>query len=306
MVPARGVYLMAFDSRFSRIRRSLPRSASTRQVVDIHIEAHALRQQRQLLVLDDLLDQRPQPELADLEADAAAGLPGAETQQVLDHALQAQAVLAQDAGDLALRHLQLAHGAVHQQFGALADIRQRRLQFVRHVAQEAVAFLRQLEQPQAQPFQLTAQALQIGRSADGDGPVQRAAAQFADGAVDLPQRPAHAQREQQDGAGSQRYQQHEAPEHDLLCTPGAGAQRGRRPCRSASWSASRRCPRSPAGGRSHPAAVDSPACSAAPSICVLMPPRTRENSSSARSVPDSRCCRASCPSISRSRASCAA
>ena len=76
-------------------------------VLDLHIEAHALRQQRQLLVLQHLLDQRPQPEFGRLQADAG-GLPGAEGQQVLDHALQLDAVLAQDRGDLALVGVELA------------------------------------------------------------------------------------------------------------------------------------------------------------------------------------------------------
>ena len=166
-VPPRGEYLMALDSRFSRIRRILPRSAISVNVLDLHVEPHALRHQRQLLVLQHLLDQRAQAELGRLEADAVA-LPGAEGQQVLDHALQLDAVLAQDRRDLALAGLQLADRAVHQQLGALADVGQRRLQLVRHVAQEAVALLRQLEQAVAQPLELVAEALQVDRPADRD------------------------------------------------------------------------------------------------------------------------------------------
>ena len=63
MTPPRGEYLMALDSRFSRIRRILPRSAASVTILDVHVEAHALRHQRELLVLQHLLDHRPQPEL---------------------------------------------------------------------------------------------------------------------------------------------------------------------------------------------------------------------------------------------------
>src|SRR6516164_5786246 len=71
------------------------------QVLDANIETYALREQRQLLVFEHLLDERPQAELSGLEADAR-GLPGTEGQEVLDHALQLDAVLAQDRRHLAL------------------------------------------------------------------------------------------------------------------------------------------------------------------------------------------------------------
>ena len=138
-----------------------------RDVLDAHIESYALRQQRQLLVLQHLLHQRPQPELGRLQPDAG-GLPGAEGQQVLDHALQLDAVLAQDRGDLALVGVELAHRAIHQQFRPLADVRERRLQLVRHVSQEAVALVRELEQPLAQPLELAAEALEVVGTVDRD------------------------------------------------------------------------------------------------------------------------------------------
>ena len=123
----------------------------------------ALRHQCQLLVLEHLLDQRPDPELGRVEADAAA-LPGAEGQEVLDHALQLDAVFLQDGGDFALARIERADRAVHQQLGALADVGERRLQFVRHVAQEPVALLRQLQQAPAQPLELLAEAAQVHRA----------------------------------------------------------------------------------------------------------------------------------------------
>src|SRR5690348_6183443 len=69
------------------------------EVIDVDVEPHALREQCQLLVFQDLLDQWPEPELGDLQPHAAR-LPGRERQQVLDHTLQSYAILAQDAGDL--------------------------------------------------------------------------------------------------------------------------------------------------------------------------------------------------------------
>ena len=93
---------MAFDSRFSRIRRSLPRSAISGQVLDLHIQPHALRDQRQLLVLEHLLDQRPQRGTRVSSRPTLLLCQALKLQQVLDHALQLDAVLLQDRRDLAL------------------------------------------------------------------------------------------------------------------------------------------------------------------------------------------------------------
>ena len=109
----------------------------------MHIEPHALRYQRQLLVFQHLFDQWPNPELGRIEANAIA-LPGAEGQQVFNHALQLNAVLLQNGSDFPLTGAKLADRTVHQQFGAFADISQRRLEFVRHMPQESVAFLGQV------------------------------------------------------------------------------------------------------------------------------------------------------------------
>src|SRR6202034_2667129 len=99
----------------------------------------------------------------------AGGLPGAEGQQVLDHALQLDAVLAQDRRDLALVGVELADRPVHEELGALADVRERRLELVRHVAQKAVAFLGELEQSLPEPLELPAEALEVARARDLDG-----------------------------------------------------------------------------------------------------------------------------------------
>src|SRR5215467_13168552 len=130
------------------------------QVLDANIETHALREQRQLLVLEHLLDERTEAELGGLEADARS-LPGAEGQEVLDHALQLDAVLAQDRRHLTLVGIELADRTIHQELGALANIGERRFELVRHVAQEAVALVRQIEETLAQPLQLPAEPLEI-------------------------------------------------------------------------------------------------------------------------------------------------
>ena len=109
----------------------------------------------------------PQREVAERQ-DLVLGLPRAEAQQVLNQLLQLQSVHAQDVSDFALRLIELANGAIEQQVSALAYVGQRRLQFMRHVAQEAVLFLGQFEQAHAQPFELAAEPLEIGRALDHD------------------------------------------------------------------------------------------------------------------------------------------
>ena len=150
-----------------------------------------------------------------IEADALL-LPGAEGQQVFDEPVQLDAVVAQDGDHLALGVVQGSDRAVHEQFRALADVGERRLQFVRHVAQEAVAFLREIEQAQAQPLELRAEALQVARAGHFDGARERAAAELADGAVDGAQRPADGQGERQDGDQRERREQRGLPEQPPL------------------------------------------------------------------------------------------
>ena len=118
--------------------------------------------------------------------------------------LQLHAVLAQDACDLSLVRIQFTHSAVHEQFGTLADVGQWRLQLMRHVAQEAVAFLCQVQQALAQPLQLPAESLKVHGAHDADRTKQRAAAQLIDGAVNLAQWSAKAEREGKDGDRGER------------------------------------------------------------------------------------------------------
>ena len=173
-----------------------------------------MRQQRELLVLEHLLHQRTQAELRGLEAHAG-GLPGAEGQQVLDHALQLDAVLAQDRGHLALVGIELAHRSVHQQLRAFADVGKGRLELVRHVAQETVALVCELEQPLAQPLELPPQALEVVRPGDRDLVGESALAELADGAVKLPQRPADAECEHEHRDDGERQERCGLPQQAL-------------------------------------------------------------------------------------------
>src|SRR6185503_10059211 len=135
------------------------------------------------------------------------GLPGAERQQVLDELLQLDAVVAQDARDFLLLNVELADGAVEQQLRALADVRERRLELVRHVPQELVLLVSRLLEPMTQPFELSPERLDVVRAADGDRLAEVALAELANGAVDLAQRPPDEQQEQTDEderAGDQR------------------------------------------------------------------------------------------------------
>ena len=97
-----------------------------------------------------------------------------------------------------MRRVKVADGAFHQQFRAFAQVCQRRFQFMRHMAQEAVFFFLQFHQPRAQPFQLLSKLLQVRRASDGDGRIELAATEFGDGPVNLLQRP-YQQHDKQQG-----------------------------------------------------------------------------------------------------------
>ncbi len=76
--------------------------------------------------------------------------------------LQFHAILAQDRRDFSLRTLQLTDRTVHQEFGTFANIRQRSFQFMRHMPQEPILFLGEIQQSASQPFQLRGEALEVG------------------------------------------------------------------------------------------------------------------------------------------------
>src|SRR6202166_474473 len=120
------------------------------EILDVDVETDTLRHQRQLLVFEHRFHQWTQFELRDLKADALR-LPGTKGQQVFDEPLQFHPVLAQGPGHLPLRALELTDRPVHQEFGAFPNIRERSLQFMRHMSQESILFLRQFQQSAAQP-----------------------------------------------------------------------------------------------------------------------------------------------------------
>ena len=186
-------------------------------ILHLHIESYALGEEGELLVFQHLLDDGPQTELARLQAHARS-LPGAEGQEILDHPLQLDAVVAQDGSHLALCRVELAHRPVHEELGALPDIGERGLELMRHMTEEAVALLRDLHQPQAQPFELLAEALQVVRPADGNRITDAAVADLADRAVDLPQRPPDDEGQSDDLDQGHRQESRRLPEE-----PGAGA-----------------------------------------------------------------------------------
>src|SRR5882724_5311041 len=196
-----------------------------REILDVNIEPHALRHQRELLIFQYTLDQGPQLEFGNLQADAL-GLPGAERQQIFDESLQLHSVLAQDRRHFALAALQLADRAIHQEFGPFAYVCERRLQFMRHMSQKSVLFLRQIQQTASEPFQLRRQALEVGRSADGDGPGKRAAPELADGAVDRANGPAEQVGEYAHHRHCQGYEQQRLPKQIALRTLGRELQAG--------------------------------------------------------------------------------
>src|SRR5216683_6633792 len=187
------------------------------EILDVNVEPHALRHQRELLIFQDALDQGPQLEFGNLET-YALGLPGAERQQIFNKPLQLHSVLAQYCRHLALAALQLADRTVHQEFGPFPYICQRSFELMRHMSQKSVLFLREIQQTASEPFQLRRQALEVRRSANGDGPGKRAAPEFADGAVDGANGPAEQVGEYAHHRQCQGYEQQRLPEQIALRT----------------------------------------------------------------------------------------
>src|SRR5207253_163057 len=100
-------------------------------VVDTDVQTHTLGKEGELLVLQHLFHHGTQAEFTRVEADAR-GLPGAEGEQVFDHALQFDTVLAKDAGHFALVGVQLTYGAVHEQLRAFPNVGEWRFELMRH------------------------------------------------------------------------------------------------------------------------------------------------------------------------------
>ena len=106
-------------------------------------------------------------------------------EQLLDQALQLDAVVLHDPDHAALRPGKRAADLVVQQLGALAQRGERGLQLVRQVAQEAVLLRLELDQPAAQPVEALAERLQVLGTAHRDRLREIGAAELADGGVEL-------------------------------------------------------------------------------------------------------------------------
>ena len=117
-------------------------------------------------------------------------------QQILDQLLQRQRVLAHDAHDLLLFGRQRAADAIAQQLDAFAHRGERRLQLVRHVAQEPRLLLLQVVQARTQPFEALAEVAHVLRTVDLDRMREVGGRHLADRLVELADRPRDQHREQ--------------------------------------------------------------------------------------------------------------
>ena len=101
------------------------------------------------------------------QATAVEGV-GIEVQQALDLALQGDHIVLEDGDDLLLGGIERPGNLVLQQRDAFAQGGQRGLEFVRDVAQGALAIVLQFGQALPQPVQLPPELPEIGRPADRD------------------------------------------------------------------------------------------------------------------------------------------
>ena len=160
MVPPRGVNLIAFDRKLSRMRRTFPRSANgvrsstcTSRRTRCPTSVSCWFSSTDLIKGRSLNSETSRPTLL-----ACQALNDSRFSISLCNFIPLSRKI---ASDLPLSALQLTDCAVHQEFGPFANIRQRRLQFMRHVSQESILFLGELEKPHAQPFELGGQALEV-------------------------------------------------------------------------------------------------------------------------------------------------
>ncbi len=91
---------------------------------------------------------------------------------------------------------------------------------------EAVALVGELEQPLAEPLELPAQALEVMRTGHGNRVGEGALAELADGTVQLPQRPAHAEGEHEHRDHRERQERCGLPQQALASLLGLLFQRG--------------------------------------------------------------------------------
>ena len=123
-------------------------------------------------------------------------------QQLFDAFMQGACVVVEDGRNFPLLRVEPPKHAIGKQGYAFAQGRERRLQFVRDMAQDAVAISLQLAQAQAQPVQLLAHAAQISRAVDGDAVLETALSEVGDALLNAAQRaqqPPGAERGETDG-----------------------------------------------------------------------------------------------------------
>ncbi len=87
---------------------------------------------------------------------------------------------------------------------------------MRHVPQELVLFLRQLQQAHAQPFELLPEALEVGRARDLDRSCESALAELTDRRVELPNRLGDQHDEEADEYQRAGHERRDLPCGDLL------------------------------------------------------------------------------------------
>ena len=156
---------------------------------------------RELRIERDHARERGEPLLADDAADDVGHCDRTEgrgfhrarlviCEEVLDQLLQAERVVANDAHDVVLLGRKLPADAVAQQLGALAHRRERRLELVRDVTQEARLLLLEIGKAAPQPFEALADVAQILRAGDLDRVAEIRAAHTADREIELANRAA--------------------------------------------------------------------------------------------------------------------
>ena len=109
-------------------------------------------------------------------------------EQILDHALQLHAVFAHDPDDFPLLGRERAAHFVMQQFRALPERGERRLEFVRNVPQKPVLLRLELGEAAPEPVEPVAQVLQVVRPGHPDRPGKIRAAQLPDRGVQFADR----------------------------------------------------------------------------------------------------------------------
>src|SRR5947208_14752468 len=88
---------------------------------------------------------------------------------------------------------------------------------MRYVPEEPIALVRQLEQTLPQPLELAAEALEVVGARHRDRIGEGALAELADGWVELAQRPADAEGEDEDGDERQRQEGRRLPREASAC-----------------------------------------------------------------------------------------